>query len=222
MKPLSQLINEEEPGWELVLQWIKDATNPIKILPKENEAADQALHSTQVTTQSPMGAIIYETGGILIDHGWIRIIGSGSNELKRKLPDWNIGKSVQEVGVQAPYFLVADDVIGGFFAINGGGLGSDFGQLYYFAPDSLEWEAMEINYSEFICWAFSGDLEQFYSGFRWTDWKNEVKLISGNEALTFFPYLWTKYNDIEGLKRKAVSIDEIWNLQLDFQKQING
>jgi len=36
-----------------------------------------ALVAVQVTTRSPMGAIIYETGGILVDHGWIRILGSG-------------------------------------------------------------------------------------------------------------------------------------------------
>ena len=30
----------------------------------------------QMPTSSPMGAVIYETGGILIHHGWLRILGS--------------------------------------------------------------------------------------------------------------------------------------------------
>lgn len=66
--------------------------NEIEILPKDSIQADSALFRTQVTTRSPMGAIIYETGGILVDNGWIRILGSGSEKLKRNFPEWNKGK----------------------------------------------------------------------------------------------------------------------------------
>ncbi len=34
MKPLNELINKEETGWELVSEWIKEATNKIEVLPK--------------------------------------------------------------------------------------------------------------------------------------------------------------------------------------------
>ena len=47
----------------------------------------------QMPTSSPMGAVIYETGGILIHHGWLRILGSGSFKLPRGLMDWNFSKS---------------------------------------------------------------------------------------------------------------------------------
>ena len=36
----------------------------------------------QMPTSSPMGAVIYETGGILIHYGWLRILGSGSFKLR--------------------------------------------------------------------------------------------------------------------------------------------
>ena len=114
MKPLTELIDKDEPGWELVSEWIKDATNKVQILSRDKEKAEFALYKTQVTTRSPMGAIIYETSGILIDNGWIRILGSGNEKINRNLPDWNKGKSITEFGQQAGYFLVADDVIGGF------------------------------------------------------------------------------------------------------------
>jgi hypothetical protein len=42
-----------------------------------------------------MGAIIYETGGLLVDNGWIRILGSGHKKLDRNLPEWNKGKSIK-------------------------------------------------------------------------------------------------------------------------------
>lgn len=220
MKPLTDLINKEEPGWELVSDWIKEAKNKVEILPKEQKDAELALYNTQVTTRSPMGAIIYETGGILIDNGWIRILGSGNEKLNRNLPDWNKGKSITEFGEQAPYFLVADDVIGGFFAINGGEFGEDLGQMYYFAPDCLEWEAMEMGYSDFIWWTLTGDLEQFYEGLKWDNWSTEIDNLDGNKGIGFYPFLWTEYDSINDLSRKSISIDEIWNLQLDFKRQL--
>lgn len=220
MKPLTDLINKEESGWELVSEWIKEATNSVEILPREQKSAELALYNTQVTTRSPMGAIIYETGGILIDNGWIRILGSGSEKLSRNLPDWNKGKSITEFGQQASYFLVADDVIGGFFAINGGEFGEDLGQMYYFAPDCLEWEAMEMGYSDFIWWALTGDLEQFYEGLKWNNWNIEIKNLNGNKGIGFYPFLWTEYDNVNNLSRKSIPIDEIWNLQLELKKQL--
>ncbi|MDO6854852.1 DUF2625 domain-containing protein [Cellulophaga lytica] len=220
MKPLTELINKDEPGWKLVSEWIKDATNKVLILSKDEENAELALYNTQVTTRSPLGAIIYETGGILIDNGWIRILGSGNKKTSRNISDWNLGKSITEFGQQAPYFLVADDVIGGFFAVNGGEFGEDLGQMYYFAPDCLEWEAMDMGYSDFIWWTLTGDLEQFYEGLRWNNWKEEIEQLENDKGIGFFPFLWTEYNDVNDLSRKPIPINEIWNLQFDFKKQL--
>uniref|UniRef100_UPI00406CCA9C DUF2625 family protein n=1 Tax=Mucilaginibacter sp. CSA2-8R TaxID=3141542 RepID=UPI00406CCA9C len=47
--------------------------------------AHETLYNLQLTTRSPMGAITYFTGGILIENGWIRILGSGSERSKRSI-----------------------------------------------------------------------------------------------------------------------------------------
>ena len=91
MKTLKELINTEEPGWDLVQEWLQEATNPYEILPRDIKRAEEELVRAQVTTRSPMGAIIYETGGILIDGGWIRILGSGCERLQRGIMEWNKG-----------------------------------------------------------------------------------------------------------------------------------
>ncbi len=221
MKTIEELINNAEPGWELVSKWINEATNEIQVLPRNQAKAQQALYHTQVTTRSPLGSVVYESGGLLVDYGWLRILGSGHEKINRSLPDWNKGKTITEFGQQASYILVADDVIGGFFAINGGEFGeNDLGQMYYFAPDCLEWEAMEMGYSEFIWWAFTGDLDQFYDGLKWNNWQEEIKNLEGNQGMSFVPFLWTKYQNINDLSRKPVPLEEIWNLQLEFKKQL--
>lgn len=222
MQPLAELINKEDLGWELVKEWKEEAKNNIEILERDSIKADSVLFRTQVTTRSPMGAIIYETGGILVDDGWIRILGSGSDKMERDLAEWNKGKSFKEYGEFPLFLLVADDVIGGFFALNGGGFGKDdLGKIYYFSPDNLEWEPLGIGYSDFIYWAFTGDIKQFYEGVRWKKWKQEIKKMGADRGISFYPSLWTKYDDIEKLSRKDVPIEEIWKLEIDLMMQLN-
>jgi Protein of unknown function DUF2625 len=219
-KPVEELINRTDPGWTVVLDWIKQATNKVEVLPRDSVAAVDALYFVQVTTRSPMGAIVYETGGLLIDHGWIRVLGSGSARLNRSLPAWNKRKTFEEYGEHTPYYLVADDVLGGFFAINGGGLGDDVGKVYYLSPDGLDWEPMHYSYSEFLNFCFSGPLDKFYNGFRWEGWEKEVDSLSGERAYSFMPPLWSKEGkDIRKDSRKNVAVDELYRLIFEIKKQ---
>lgn len=207
MLELTELLNKDDPVWHLVKSWIDDAKNSVEVLPARDPDRANALVATQVTTRSTMGAIIYETGGLLIDSGWIRILGSGHPRLPRSLPGWSTDRAAL-----SDYFLVGDDVLGGLFAINGGGLGKNQGNIFYFAPDSLEWEDMGRGYSEFIQWCFSGDLETFYSGLRWLHWKDDLRSLGGHEAYSIYPPLWSKESSSQECSRKAIPLAEIYNL----------
>ena len=59
-------------------------------------------------------------------------------------------------------FVVATDVIGGIFAINQGKYCEDIGKVWYLAPDTLEWESLSFEYSEFIAWLAQGNINDFY------------------------------------------------------------
>ena len=212
MQPLRALINRDDPAFPLVLQWVNAAVRPVEIL-QPSASRDDALVQTQVTTRSPMGAVVYETGGILIDGGWLRVLGSGDARLRRTLPDWNAGRS-------DGFYLIADDAVGGFFAINGGALGADVKNVYYFAPDSLEWEPLEVGYSEFLQWAFTGDLNQFYDWIRWRGWEGEVKTLHGDRCYAFYPFLFTKEGKGGCGHRAEVPVEEAWSLQMDLRMQL--
>ena len=221
MRSLDQLINKTEPGWTIVQEWISKAKNKVEVLPCDTTKAKDALYKTQVTTRSPMGAIIYSTGEILVDGGWIRILGSGSQKLDRTLPDWNKGKSLKEFGEQPSFLLVADDAAGGFFAINGGAFGNDAGKVYYLSPNTLEWEPLELTYTEFLNFCFNEDLDEFYKDLRWTNWRQEVTKLDGNMTYNFFPYLWTKEGkDINKISRKPILVEEQFHFTLDMRKQL--
>lgn len=129
---LEELIHRDDPAWPLVQEWIAKATRPVEVLPPSADAG-ASLVALQVTTRSPMGAIVLETGGILVDHGWIRILGSGHPRLPRSLPGWNAacGPGTSDM---PPFLRVADDAIGGFFALNGGHFGPGGPNVWYFSP----------------------------------------------------------------------------------------
>lgn len=207
LRTVEELINKEEPAWPFVQEWISSATNKVEVLPCTPEKGSTALYKTQVTTRSPMGAIIYGTGGIFIDHGWIRILGAGCPRMDRSLPDHNIAYGLITDGQAPSYLLIADDVLGGRFALNGGGLGKDLGKVYYYAPDTHQYEPLELTYTDFLNFCFNGDLNDFYKNFRWKDWQKDVSQLNGNQVYTFYPFLGTKEaEDINSVSRKAIPI----------------
>lgn len=221
LRPIEELINENDSGWPFVKEWIKSAKNKVEILTVDKQKAIDALYKTQITTRSPMGSIVFETGGILVDNSWIRILGSGSEKLKRSLPQWNLGKGFTEFGQASSFLLVADDAIGGFFLLNGGGLGKDLGKIYYLAPDNLEFEPLNLTYSDFLNFCFNNNLDEFYKGYRWKTWKDDVAKLDCDRVFNFVPYLWTKEGkNIEKASKKDVPIEEQYNLNLDFRKQL--
>ena len=215
-RTLSELINKDEPGWELVATWLKQAKNKVQVLPKTQARADSTLLATQVTTRSPMGAIIYETGGILVDNGWLRILGSGSVAMNRDLMSWNKNKLQGSL-------LIADDVMGGFYALNGGAFGPEtVGKVFYFAPDNLQWENTNKTYSDFLLSCFSGDLASYYKNLRWKGWEQEVHALDGNQGIMCYPFLFTKEGrNVAKNTRKAVPITELWSINQDIKHQLD-
>lgn len=211
-KSLNQLINRDEPAITLIKEWVASAQNQCEILPASN-ANEEVLLAVQVTTRSPLGALAYETGGILVDHGWLRFLGSGHPKLNRTLSDWNWNRP-------DGLYLVADDAVGGFFAINGGAFGNDLNQMYYWPPDSLDWEPLELGFTEFFCWALSSRLADFYRDLRWPDWRSDLAHLSGDRCFGFYPFLWTKEGSIIGSDRRPIPVAEAFDLKVEIIRQL--
>ncbi|OOF37280.1 DUF2625 domain-containing protein [Rodentibacter heidelbergensis] len=208
MQTLEQLISPETSAWPTLSKWIEQARNHCQIIQKDHSSAERELFTMQMPTSSPMGAVIYETGGMLIHHGWLRILGSGSFQLPRGLMDWNFSKSFKESGEKPQYLLVADDVIGGYFALNGGSLGKNLGKIYYFSPKDLAWHDLNFTYTEFLAWALNGDLEAFYQGLFWQNWQEAVKQLDGNQVFVFTPDLnEDKVMAIDQRQKREVNIE---------------
>ncbi|MDR3003750.1 MAG: DUF2625 domain-containing protein [Acidovorax sp.] len=206
MRTLDALLDQNEPALPLIEAWAQDASVAVELLPPSAER-DAVLLALQVTTRSPLGALAHGTGGILVDGGWLRMLGSGHARLPRPLHRWNQGRG-------HGFLLIADDAVGGFFAINGGGLGEDVGKVHYLAPDTLAWESLEIGHTAFVQWAFSDGLRDFYRDLRWDGWERDVAVLDGERCFSFYPFLFTAQGGVQSSARKPVPVAEHYDFTL--------
>jgi hypothetical protein len=212
VKSLTELVDSSNSTFSLLQDMISRSKNPVEMLPVTSQEASSTLHNLQISTKSMLGVVVYHTGGILVDNGWLRVIGSGSDKLPRDLVRWNSSNEVM---------LVADDVVGGFFAINGGSLGENVGDIYYLAPDTLAWESLEMGYTDFINWILLGDLNQFYETFRWVGWEKDLKVLDGDKGILIYPYLWSSGVELSKRSRSIVPIEELWCLTLENKRRLS-
>ena len=135
-----------------------------------------------LTDRSYLGAMVANTGGVSVDHGWLRLLGGAGGDLP----------SVVEVNmVPSGFCIVGFDVLGGVFALDGGAFGAGDGRVHYFAPDSLEWEDLEITYSQFLAAMLSDSIDQFYKPFRWDGWRVDVTGLALDRGISLYPPLFT-------------------------------
>lgn len=213
LRTLEELVNQTEPAIQTIRELIAVAENDCEILPP-SEQRDNVLLELQVTTRSTLGSIAYETGGILVDHGWLRFLGSGHPKLTRNLAEWNRGRS-------NGFFLVADDAVGGFYALNGGAFGDDMSNVYYWAPDNLQWVPLQLGFTDFFHAVLTSRLAKFYETLRWPGWEGDVALLPTDQCFAFYPFLWTNEGSVSTSFRGPVPIDESFSLKADFIRQMS-
>ena len=60
------------------------------------------------------------------------------------------------------------------FAISKSRFTEGIDQVWYFAPDTLELECLDMNYGEFAAWLAQGNINEFYESMRWDTWEKIV------------------------------------------------
>jgi hypothetical protein len=219
---IHELTSVAVPLWPLMEQWIAKARYQVTVLPVDRERAAATLLTLNVTTRSPLGTMAYETGGISVDNGWLRLLGANSAWMHDGLLAWNgFGDNAVPLRL-AGAFLIAHDVLGGFFATNLGAFGPGPATVFYFAPDSLQWTDLKRSYTVFLEWALTGDVRRFYRTLRWPGCEQEVAAVDGDHGLLFWPMLWTAEPALEARGRKALPQRELWSMQHDLAQQLKG
>ena len=217
-RSVEELIDRVDHAWPTVLEWMNAASRPIIILPA-TAGGPATLEALQVTTRSPMGALALESGGILVDDGWLRFLG-GTEPGQVGLRTWN-GLLPNSKPLVPGALIVAIDVVGGLFAINDEAFTSGRGHVWYFGPDTLDWLDTKLGYSDFLRWSAAGDLDRFSSDLRWDGWRDEIRLLTLDQGVSVYPFPWSSDGGSLGERaRRVVPIDELAHIYLETKRQL--
>lgn len=168
-------------------EWIASSPHPVDVLEADPNLAERCLVALQVTDASVLGALTLNTGGIRIDHGWLRLLGSGHATMPGVDEANGLSGATQPTGP----LLVGHDVIGGRFVINDGSLPGEPGEIVFWAPDSLGWEPLGVGHSTLLEMMLTDRLDVFYEQWRWAGWEEEVIVVDGNHGIFFYPPLFS-------------------------------
>jgi hypothetical protein len=187
-------------AWEEIETTIQAAPYPVTVLPVDAGAAQACLGRLGITTQSWLGALAVHCGGLLVDHGWLRVLGSGHGGLP----------SLTEPPVPGlRWLLVGYDILGGQFAwFPAKSKASP--TVHYFGPDALEWQDLKLGYQDWLGAMLTGSLTGFYAALRWPGWEAEVGAIALDQGIFTYPGPSTyEGRDLATVARDPVPIPEL-------------
>lgn len=203
----------EESAWAEVSAAVAAAPYPVQVLPADPARAEGCLAALGITNRSWLGAVVANTGGLLVDHGWLRVLGGGHDGL----PD-----VVTEADPTANLVVVGYDVMGGQFAwLPAQPSGKP--TIHYFGPDDLAWQDMEQGYADWLYAVLAGSLTRFYDTLRWPGWEAEVGALAIDQGISAWPPPWAEEgSDLSTVSRKAVPLAELVSFYQDAARQMGS
>jgi hypothetical protein len=209
----------ETPAWPWLVDALHSASVNVAVTPAPADPAS-CIWALQVTAASTLGALAVHTGGVKVDHGWLRILGGGGSDLP-DLATVNLLRTPPAQRETPPMLVVGYDVLGGRFALNGGDLGGSPGEVNYWGPDTLECTPIGAGHSGWIEWALSGGLSDFYASLRWPGWEAESAARTGAEGISVYPPLFTAQGRDPGTaSRRTVPFKELLAVNEEYAKQL--
>ena len=186
-----------------ILEEFEESPNDIKFLKCNKKITDSIERPQELK-------FILEHFSYVTVNGYLKILGNDSengfsycNELFSKCYNSN-------------HCLIAYDILGGLFAINIEKLNS----IEYFAPDTLEWEDLEIDYKEFLYWITTNQLDTFYQELIVLDLLTLDLSLEKNEVVLTYPFIWSMEYTPSGTVRKIVPFKELLEMNADFYRQL--
>lgn len=198
------------PAWDELRPAIEASAVDVRVLPVDGDAGERTLRALRVTEASTLGALALHTGGLVLDHGWVRMLGAGAPGL----PPLELGEGL---------LTVAYDVLGGHFAINGAALPGEPGDVAYWGPDSLSWTPIGGGHTTFVHWALGGGLADFYADLRWPGWEAESEPLALDHGIHVYPPPSTREGrDLGAASRRAVPFAELLDFNQHLAEQLGG
>lgn len=183
--------------------------NHIEIIPPDPQCVKANSEYYQANGQTAFGMLINHSGGVTSE-GVVRLLGSTGNSEYRDIKAFN-----EQFG-SSGFIILGDDIFGGIFALNLGLLPECPGNIIYFAPDTLEFEDMEIKLSQFFEFLRNGDLAEFYGQFSGEEYESlRAMNVEFNKTLHILPPQWSAEFKTEKHDVRAIGVYEHYKLMTE-------
>ena len=197
--------------WVDIKERLRSAVLPV-VVEECGKGYNPSIGEGLATSQEALEQVVSHVSCITIGNR-LRIVGGVQfaclNEKVRKL--WP-GKKI----------AVAQDAYGGLFALSCGDFPGDMERLWYYAPDTLAWEMLEMDYSAFHAWVCTEGPRRFYGAFSWADEGEILSRLAIDQGVLFYPFPWTAQYDAASASKKVIPLDELIELYADIQHQLDG
>ncbi len=201
----------ERSAWVDISEVVATAPYPVEVLPVDPVRAASCLEDVGVTTRSWLGAVIVNSGGLVIDHGWLRVLGGGH----AGLPD-----VAAAMDPRVARLTVAFDVMGGQFVWMASQAGAT-PTVHYFGPEDLSWQDLELGYGDWLEAMLSGAVTRFYAPLRWRGWEAEVAAVPLDRGISALPPPWTaEGKDLSTVSRKPIPLAELVAVHQEIARQL--
>ncbi|MDG4825499.1 DUF2625 family protein [Asanoa sp. WMMD1127] len=201
----------ERPAWDEIADAVAAAPYPVQVLPADPRRSAGCLARLEITTRSWLGAVVANSGGLLVDHGWLRALGGGHDGL----PD-----VAAHLDPADGRLVVGFDVLGGQFTWSRARPQAR-PTIHYFGPEDLALDDLEVGYAEWLDAMLGGALTAFYSAVRWPGWEDEVLAVPPDQGISLWPPPWTSEGkDLSAVSRRPIPLAELVSAHADLARQL--
>lgn len=209
---------QEQGLWNKVSGIFNNSSKQVHIYEGTEAVGKEEIENMCIDINSVLGVIVLYTAGICVDN-WIRVIGQNCNE-HNGISQYNSEQINKDYTSMKGMLIVAQDIVGGIFAINTSKFSESREKVWYFAPDTLEWECLDMDYAGFISWIAKGNTDEFYNSMRWETWKKDCENINFDKAYLIYPFLWANECDLSTATKKVVPFMELMGINMEYAKKL--
>ena len=190
-------MQENNKLWLEIKEMFETSQTEVTIFNGAGSDSAKICDMLRVTSASAMGAVMLNTSGVVFDD-WIRLYGGDTSDRVGISKINLLSKNGTPERVKQ-MLIVATDVVGGIFAINSGKFDEGIGDVWYFAPE--------------------GNIDEFYSSMRWTNWRESAKNVEFDKAILIYPFLWSEEVNIETASKSIVPFDELFATNMEYREK---
>lgn len=202
--------------WNEILQMFDSSNSKIELVDGKDIVGKPIVNELKLNEATTLATLICNVSGVTVDNT-IRILGQGNQHLD-SIYKINAIKNGVPTKIR-DMLIVGTDVFGGIFAMNVTEVNGTIGNIFYFAPDTLEWESLDMKYSKFLYWTVHGNTDEFYSSMKWHGWEKIAESTGFNEGILIYPFLWSKEINIETASKNIVPFEELISINMEYRNK---